>query len=240
MTSISTQGIVLRKVQYKGSSAIATIYTKRHGMVPFMVRGVTGRGKNPRASSLELLTRVEVGYEYREKADVQLLQTISLNPDASFPADQPAKIAIGMFLAEMLFRTLREESPDNDLFIFIDQSLEVFTSAPFNPDFHLVFLIRLSRFCGFYPSGVWSDSTPLFDLFTGQFAPHGSSSVHSLDAETSLNLYGLMETSYEGGDKLLSNTQRRKLLDALVKYFRLHLDGMGHVKSLDVLVEVFT
>jgi len=41
-----------------------------------------------------------------------------------------------------------------------------------------------------------------------------------------------------GTPAILSRAQRNELLDALVAYYRIHVDSLGEVKSLPVLREV--
>jgi DNA repair protein RecO (recombination protein O) len=239
VTSFSTHGIVLRKVQYTGNSFIVNIYTRQHGMVPFLIRGVSGKNSRVRASTLQVLSRVEISYDYREKSDVQIISSISLNPEATVSFDEPEKTTVAFFIAEVLHKTLREESPDEDLFAFIDQSLEVFYSQPFNSNFHLIFLLKLTRFFGFFPSGQWNSDDSSFDLFTGHYMPAGSKSIHSLNEAESRIFYQISISQYVGDALHFNNTSRRSVLAHIVDYYRLHVESIGEIKSLNVLTDVF-
>ncbi len=239
MTGISTHGIVLRKVQYAGNSFIVNIYTRQHGMVPFILRRARGRNSTVRLSTIQPLSRVEISYDYRIKSEVQKISTISINPEATISFDDPAKTTVAFFLSEMLGKTLREESPDDELFTFIDQSLEIFFSQPFNPNFHLIFLLKLTRFFGFYPSGKWSSGDCCFDLFSGYYVPAGNQSVHSMNQLDSKFFYEISTSDYGIDSVQIVNSHRRILLAHIVDYYKLHVESLGHIKSLDVLTEVF-
>lgn len=233
---VNTEGIVLRKVAYSSSSAIVTIYTERFGQCPFMVRGL-GR-KGGRSAALEPLSRVEIDCTYREKNQVQSLSGISLKPDAQL-LRHPMKGAISMFLAEMLFKSLREESPDPDLFGYLDSSIDLFEKDDFSPNFHLLFLMKLTKFFGFFPSGKWSSKFPLFDLLNGSFTSDENASLHMLNSAEAAAFFDLTISNF--GMKLkFNNAQRRVVLKNLVEYYQIHLEGLGEIKSLPVLIEIFS
>lgn len=233
---ISTPGIVLRKVAYSGSSAVVTVYTRRYGQVPFMVRGISR--KSGKSAAIQPLSRVEISCSYREKNQVQSASSVSLRPGSNI-ASHPLKAAVALFLAEMLYKSLREESPDEDLFDFIDASLDYFEKAGFNPDFHLVFLMHLTRYLGFYPSGNFNPTLNHFDLINGGFTSDPNASLHMLDPELVPALDALTKAGFES-DTGFKNTVRRRLLRTLTDYYRLHLEGMSEIKSLDVLTEIFS
>jgi hypothetical protein len=37
----------------------------------------------------------------------------------------------------------------------------------------------------------------------------------------------------------MNSNQRKKILDNLVRYYKLHVDGMGEIRSLEVLHDFF-
>jgi DNA repair protein RecO (recombination protein O) len=242
---IITQGLVLRKVAYSGSSAIVTIYTKRYGAMAFMVRGASGKRsqgpgrKSSAASALQPLAQVEVAFSYRENKQVQIADQLSLGDKSSFHTHHPAYAPVALFIAEVLFRSLREESADPDLYEFIEAALEYFAESRFNPNFHIIFMMKLTRFFGFPPSGEPCESTPYFDLQNGEFTHSPSVTLHTMDPDLSLAFYQLSKAEFDSEIRV-GNQLRRAVLEKLVEYYQLHLEGMGDVKSLQVLTEVFS
>ncbi len=146
----SSEGIVLRKIAYSSSSSIVTIYTHAFGQTPFMVRGIGKKGG--RSAALQPLTRVVLVCNFREKNQVQTLTSLELKSESSQILN-PLKASIALFLAEILLKSLREESADQELYEFLDSSIDYFVNDRFSPNFHLVFLLKLCRFFGFFPSG---------------------------------------------------------------------------------------
>ena len=59
-----------------------------------------------------------------------------------------------MFLAEFLYRALKEEAPNEPLFAYLQHSIRWLDECEGRSfaNFHLVFLMRLSRFLGLYPN----------------------------------------------------------------------------------------
>ncbi len=235
----TTSGIVLRKVAYSGSSVIAMIYTRKHGAMSFIIRGVGRKKSGIRPAALEYLSQVEISFDYREKIQLQTLFAISLAPSDNLHVNHPAFAPVSLFLAEVLYKTLREESPDEDLYDFIASSLAYFADSEYTPNFHIIFLMKLSRFFGFFPSGRPGDSIPYFDMQNGMYVSSKNATLHTLDKSSSNLFYQLSEVEF--GQPLKFNPkERREILARLIEYYQLHLEGMGEIKSLSVLTEVFS
>lgn len=235
---ITTEALILRKVPYSGSSMIASAYTRDFGIMSFIIRRL-GKKRGNKLSALEPLAMVEVSFSYREKYSVQTAKEINAKSSSGGLFYDPIKGSIQLFLAEMLYKSLREESPDEDLFDYIKSSLEYFESGTDHTYFHLIFLLRLSRFFGFSPKGECDQSTIYFDLQNGFFTSNRNNSLHTMDSEESQAFYALKRADYSSILEIKPK-MRRGLLTSIVEYYRLHLEGFGEVKSLPVLIEVFS
>ncbi len=61
-----------------------------------------------------------------------------------------------------------------------------------------------------------------------------------MNQEQSTQLKRLMQLSYLERDNLIiNNKERRALLAELIRYYQLHLSGMGEIKSREILESVF-
>ena len=139
----------------------------------------------------------------------------------------------------MLYKSLREEAPDEDLFDYITSSLQYFDSGTDHIYFHLIFLTRLTKFFGFFPKGDFDESACYFDLQNGIFTSNRNSSLHTLDRDESFEFSTLTRADYSSSLRIHPD-MRRRLLTSIVEYYRLHLEGFGEVKSLPILIEVFS
>lgn len=203
-----------------------------------MVRGI-GKKKGNRLSHLEPLSFVEISFHFREKYGVQTARKITADYTSPKLFFDPIKSTVQLFLAEMLFKALKEETPDEDLFDYLFSSISYLQEANDQQDFHLIFLMKFTRFLGFYPKGEMTENAVYFDLLNGEFSSSRAQSIHTLDLHNSTDFKEILASDY--GTRLsLSQDRRRKVLDSLVEYYRLHLEGFGEVKSLKVLKEVFS
>lgn len=235
----TTPGIVLRKVPYTGTSVVVSIYTRRFGQVAFMARSV-GRKKSTSHAAIQPLSRVEVTCTFRENKQLQTLRGLRPLTDAPFGAAGPEKAAVSMFLAEVLYKSLREEAADEDLFDFVNEAVSYFIREPFQPNFHLTFLMHLSRYFGFFPSGNCGATNPCFDLTEGCFTRRPTDARPILEGERALHFYTLSQMAFGDADRKWANAARRDLLHDLLRYYAHHLEGMGKINSIEVLTEVFS
>jgi DNA repair protein RecO (recombination protein O) len=62
-----------------------------------------------------------------------------------------------------------------------------------------------------------------------------------LEGETAIQFNELHESTFESSVKLnINSSQRRKLLDALIIYYKLHFPGFGEIKSIDILKTILS
>ena len=153
----TTPAIVLRKTPNTDSAAIVSTYTLNHGKMAFMVRGLGKKGgKN---AAVQPLTRVEIGFRHRPNRNVQMSNSIRLTGTASPDFSNPIKSSMALFLAEVIFKALREESADEKLYAYLDAALVYFEENPPNPVFHLQLMAKLTRLLGFFPAGSRCEQT---------------------------------------------------------------------------------
>ncbi|SDK75454.1 DNA repair protein RecO (recombination protein O) [Catalinimonas alkaloidigena] len=226
-----TQGIVFNYLNYRESSVISRIYTEDFGLQSFLMNGVrkSSRSAGPRTALFQPLTIVNLVIYYRPGADLHRISEVRcLQPYTSIPYDF-RKSGIALFLAEVLSKSVREETPNPDLFRFLLESLYQFDVMPDHyGNFHLQFLLGLSRFLGFMPSSAG-------DLYSQLFDTAGWRQIIDPAEETALNAL-LQSRSYETHIPV-SNTIRRSLLEHVMKFYDLHVANFGEIRSLTVLQE---
>lgn len=236
----TTRGIVLKTIGYTDSSVIAKIYTELFGLQSFLVNAAHSKRSSTKAGLLQPLSLVECVVYKKEKKQLQRIKEIrSEFPFTSIHSDI-SKSSIVLFLNEILYKTIREEERNEGLFEFIHSSIQVLdlrTESVAN--FHLYFLVQLSRYLGFFPSGNHSAELKYFDLQDGIFRLHLPAHPLCLDETLSLKLHELMNSSYVTIAGLNINpAQRKELLEKLITYFELHLDTITGVNSHKVLEEI--
>ena len=78
--------------------------------------------------------------------------------------------SIALFLSEFLYRAIREEAENRPLFAYLQHSIIWLDECGEGfANFHLVFLMRLSRFLGLYPNLEDYHTGDYFDLLNACF-----------------------------------------------------------------------
>jgi DNA repair protein RecO (recombination protein O) len=136
----------------------------------------------------------------------------------------------------MLHHCIKEEERNQSLYSFLETALLWLDSHDEAANFHLILLLEITKFLGFYPDGSQHEHS-FFEMTGGVFAPYQSMSCLSAD-ETTL-LRRLMLLKFDNSTKAFHVTERHALLKILLDYYAFHLDGFRRPKSIDVLKEVF-
>ena len=238
----TTQGIVLRTVKYADTSMIADLYTRESGRTSFVVRLPRTRKAAVKPVLFQPLALVELVADFRPTATIyRVREAKSAYPFASLPYD-PCKSAIALFLAEFLCRAVREEAENHPLYaylwhsiVWLDECREGFAN------FHLVFLMGLTRFLGLAPNLEGYRAGDYFDLQNACFTslrPQGHS--HYIGPEEAARLLSLTRMNYATMHLFgMNRMERARCLDIINEYYRLHLPDFPELKSLDVLKALF-
>ena len=221
-----TKGIVLHTLKYNDTSIIVDMYTELSGRTSFLVPVPRSRKAAVKSVLFQPLSFIEFEADYRPNATLY----------------HPYKSSMALFLAEFLYRAIREEAENRPLFaylqhsvIWLDECREGFAN------FHLVFLMRLSRFLGLYPNLEDYHNGDYFDLLNACFTS-SRPQLHSsyINPEESGRLRQLMRMNYETMHLFgMSRAERTRCLTIMNDYYRLHLPDFPALKSLDVLKELF-
>jgi DNA repair protein RecO (recombination protein O) len=232
-----TSGIVLHTTNYSETSLIVKIYTSNFGLQSYIISGVRSKKSKNKAVLFQPLALVEMIVSGSEKNNLQRISEISIEHPYSTIPYHIIKSTIAIFINEILYRSIKEEHADMDMFEYIKNSLLLLDLKTDNlSDFHIRFMLQLSRYLGFYPQGKYSAETPIFDLQEGRFVKHIPGHSHYLNTAHSLLLNDFIIT---GNDQLkLTKLQRKELLQTLILFYRLHIASFGEIKSHTVLEEV--
>ena len=236
-----TRGIVLHTTRYGESSLVVHSYTEQFGRQTYMAKGVRKSRRNNRSNLFQPLFILDFEIYYKETRGMHLLKEVNRAfPINSIPYDI-TKSTQAIFMAEILYRVVREEEPNPVLANFLISSINYLDALedPL-PDFHIIFLFHLSRHLGFFPQNNFVASTPYFDLVSGRFKAAFSDSETQLDEALSTLWSKYLACDYKDAHSLSFNSgQRKVVLDQLIKYYRNHVEGLGEIRSLDVLHAFF-
>lgn len=235
-------GIVLRTVKYKDTSFIADIYTDIAGRTSFLVSTSRSRKSPVKPVLFQPLTLIELEADLRLNTSIhRIKEAKSCYPFVTLPYD-PHKSTIALFLAEFLNRIIHEEIENKPLFSYLYHSIIWLDECRSGfSNFHLVFLIRLTRFLGFYPNLEGYTEGCCFDLLNACFTTfRPSNHEYYLEPDEAAHLFTLTRVKYETMHLLKMNrTERRRCLNVIEQYYRLHLPEFPELKSLEILKTLF-
>jgi len=236
-----TRGIVLHSLRYGETSIITHIYTRSSGRKSFIFKGIRNRKSKIHPNLIQPLALLEL--EFKHSTSDKLHYSRETNPYYTFNSIyyNNLKLAQTFFMAEVLGFCLKEEEPNTDLFDFLENSLIYFDHLESGfVDFHLYFLVRLTKYLGFFPSLSMDPSERYFDLKEGGFRasiPHHHS---YLEPELSEIMNRFLSENYESLNMLgLKRDKRNSFLDALLSYYSFHFDDIRNITSHKILREIF-
>lgn len=238
---VKTRAIVLHSIKFGDSSIIVDMFTESNGRVSFLIHIGTGKRSKFKKQLFQSLAILEIECDIRQSSRLQHIKDVRfLYSFASIPFDA-YKLSISFFVAEFLFYALKEEQKNTPLFEYIVFSVKWLDQSEHNfSNFHLVFLMRLSRFLGFFPNLDGSGHNCWFDLRNGCFSETAPLHNEVLIPDEANKIIVIMRMNYETMHLYtMSRKERDRCIEVMLHYYRLHLPVFPDLKSFDVLKELF-
>lgn len=236
-----TKGIVLHQIKYSDSGIIVQLYTRDSGRQSVLVRGMRNKKSGRHNILFQPLFILNLEMYINDKRSVQSLKEFSASYSPGDIYTNIKKSCIAIFLGELLSSVLKEESPHEELFDFIEESIIYFNEQLTGyANFHIAFLAGLTSYLGFEPAPRKKRDDVIFDMTNGKFVPVPPVHGNYASPEISEILAAIFSSSYNQIDTIsLNGLLRNEILDNLLKYYSTHLPGLKHFKSLEILKEVF-
>lgn len=233
--------IILKTVKYGDSKLIVDLLTRDRGRMSVVWRMPrSGKGRVNR-NLFQPLTICDLQVEGKNRTQLPVVKDahiavpyISLNVD-------PVKMSVVFFLAEFLVQVSRDEQSDIRFFDFVESNLQWYDLADaMTANFHLMFLVRVSHFLGFFPNMESFQRGYVFDLRSAEFC--GAVPLHRdfLPADESERLAMLMRmTPANMHHYRFTRDERNHTVEMMLRFYAIHLPGFREMKSWEVLKEVF-
>ncbi|CAN5349789.1 DNA repair protein RecO [soil metagenome] len=233
----NTRGIVFHTVPYSDSRIICKMYTEHSGVESFILTISRSKKAKIKNNLLQPLTQLDLVVDYRGKGGLQSVRELSCSTPYQHLQEDIIKTSIALFLAEVLYKSVKEEEANEQLYSFIANSLHILDLQEEGvANFHLVFLLQLTKFLGFYPQPNFAGEKSIFDLRDGVFRDKFPDHLHYLDAPEARMLERLCGLTYSNMEFFpLSGEMRRIMVKHILRYYDLHLHNMHEVKSHEVL-----
>ena len=236
-----TEAIVLHSLKYGDQRLIIDLFTRVHGRVSFIVPLPKSAKGKIKKQYFQPLTLLNIECDVRPQAALQKLHDVSLLAPLPSLHYEPSKLAIALFLSEFLYHALKSEQQNEPLFQYIVSGIQWLDgSSGHFANFHLVFLMRLSRFLGFYPNLDDYVDGCVFDLRAATFSLQVPTHRDFLQPDDAQRIHTLMRMDFPTMRLYrLSRHDRNRIVDVLLYYYRLHIPQFPELKSLSVLQELW-
>jgi len=215
-----TKGVVFRFTKYGETSIIVNIFTELFGLQSYIVNGVRSSSKRSKIALFQPLTLLDLVVYYKENANILRIKEVKCYHPYQSVTSEIRKSAIAMFIIEVLNKSVKEQSHAGEIHDFVANSLMTLDKLQKPENFHLLFLLGLSKHLGFGPNLTE-------EVLGGHWMDVGDQEV----------LKRLMKSDYDS-TIMINYAQRQTLLLSLLRFYANHVDNFGEMKSLAVLREI--
>ncbi len=213
-----TEFIVLHTTKFGENSLVVHSLSKEYGRRGFLIRGI---GKKSAMSLFQPLSILEADIIESSKSNLYTARTISLKCHLSGIRENMFKNSMTMFMAEVLYRTIKDGANEDGLYEWCEKNILLLDSIQSDfSNFHIRFLLEFAITLGFSPAAM--DIRP----FTGTHFPIVERFMKESFAESMLIP--------------LSGAVRNEIAEGLLRYIEFHNESSLNINSLKVLRELFS
>ena len=240
MAIVSTKAIVLSSLKYSDSSLIVKCYTQEEGVKTYLIKGVLKARKGGiKVAYFQPLTQLKIHANHSRRGALNSIKEVQISYPYTSVYKDIIKQSVVMFLSEMLSYSIKEEERNNSLYEYLETGLIWLDVHDKIANFHLLFLLNLTRFLGFYPD-LPEEEAFGFDLLEGSYTGV-SSGKNVISGNNFYQFKKLLGINFDGIEEVSFSKQERQLvLKIIIRYYELHLEGFKNPKSLKILETVFS
>lgn len=240
MPITTTKAIVFSTLKYGDTSLIVKCFTQTEGIKTYMLRGVLkSKKKQLKPAYFQPLTQLQITANHSNKNTLNTIREAQVIQPYETIYTSVAKQCIVLFLSEVLSTIIQEEEENKSLYNYIETALIWLDTHSSIANFHLLFLMNLSRFLGFYPNTSQQEKSA-FNLLSGNFTNTTQKKL-TIYGDNLISFKKLLGINFDTVSQVsFHKNERQTVLRIIVRYFELHLDGFKKPKSLDVLETVFS
>lgn len=239
---LKTRLIVLGIIKQGEGNLVVRCFTEAQGYQAFLVKGAFSKRKSGvHRAYFQPLALLEAEINHRPNATLHYFKELTFLDPHPPGNTEVKKQTVLLFLAEVLDQVLREEGASNlELFEFLFTTISWLLLHEAVGNFHLKFLIALTRFMGFYPNTTsMRSNTAYFELETACFHVQKPMGI-AIHGSTLKHFKKLLGTNFDNIHTLhIQKTEKHQLLEAVLKYYKVHLQRFETPKSIPVLQQLF-
>lgn len=236
---IKTKGIVFRSMKYRETSLIVDIFTEELGMRSYIVNGARKPKSKLPSSLFQAMNLLDlVVYDHKDASKFNRLSECKImKVYENLPFDV-IRSMIGQCMLEVSNKCVKLVDDPKQVYTFLE-NWYIFldkTEASIS-NVLLLFLIEFAEVMGF---GITihevENESCYFDLEEGQIVPEEPIHQAFLSNQETQILYTLIQTTrYDAHLVPMTNQDRARLIDQLIRFYQYHVDRFNSLKSLSIL-----
>ena len=234
-----TKAIVISSLKYGDNSLIVKCFTEDFGIQSYLLQGVLSSKKTTlKVALFQPFTQLEIVASRKNTGGLERIKEAKVSCIYQSLHTNVYKSSVVVFLSEVCSSVCSVEHPEPELYAFLEEKLSFFDATEFSANFHLKFLIDLTRFLGFFPD-MTNERKRFFSLEEGIFNDTDESkySISGMELQFFKDVIASDYTALQGIK--VTKQQRNTLLSHLLKYYEWHFPGFRKTKSLEVLQGLF-
>lgn len=234
-----TQGIVLKTTKYSETSIIAKLFTKKYGLLSFIIQGVRSSKNKQKGNLIQPLNILNLEIYLKEQRNLHRIKEYSAAYIYQTLHHDFTRQSVAIFCIELISKCIKEQEVNERLYDYLIFFLtELDGQTPFTENKPLFFLLETASILGFEPSLHNILNGAYFNLENGRFEDSFVSAQQSLSVQETAMLKKMVAVYYEKNELKLTNAERKVLLEKLLLYFRWHIADFTDLKSPAVLSEL--
>ncbi len=237
---ITTKALVITSIKYSEADLIVKCFTQSSGLKSYLLRNILKSKKGKiRTSLFQPLTLLEITANHKDKGTLEFIQEAKVYYTPQSLHTKIVKTSLVLFLSEILKNVIQEEEKNESLFLFLENSIQWLDKNDNTANFHLLFLLQLTDYLGFYPD----ESTlelPVFNALDGIFQK-SPTNIYCIKIPENSGFKQLFGIKFDALNAVkLTKKERSDSLNILLLYYELHIQGFKKPKSLEVLNQLFS
>jgi DNA repair protein RecO (recombination protein O) len=146
----SDEAIVLARRNYGEADRILVVFSKHHGKLSLMAKGVR-RPKSRKRGHIEVFNKISFGAAQGRALDI-MTEAEVVDPFAEIKQSL-RKVSLAYYMMEVIGKTTHEESVHPEVYEFLADNLEKLKTAKLLKNLRLKFIKDLLVLLGFWPKG---------------------------------------------------------------------------------------
>ena len=247
MAIFKTEAVVLKTHDFRETSKIVSVYSRKYGRLQLIAKGVRNR-KSKFGTVLDTLNYLSIVYYFKDTRELQLLSNAELvKPFFNFRTDLK-RFAYASIVAEIIYRTQLMGDENPRLFHALISVLDGIDGAADFRNYFNAFLIRFLEISGFRPGlrrcmncrRIPEDNWVYFDFNRGGYLCEKCHNTGNANFRFSLialkSLQVLIDSPWEEIEQInISENYLAEIEKFLLFYLKVHFDGLATLHAVDFL-----